>query len=193
MNAPISLSTGMPACATPTTPLAMEMSSHTQMNGRAPSTVLPPRLIRPATRTNAASTKWPSTISIRMCTSVCLSVCRSIRLGARRLHDRRPFGNFRLDVGAELRGRVADDVDAEVGQGLAHLGVVHGGDRGAMERGDHFRGRPGRRDDAVPRGGLEAGKAGFGNGRYLGQGGGALERRDRERADGAALEMRQER
>src|SRR3954449_2686836 len=166
MNAPISLSTGMPTYTTPTTPLAMEMSSHTQMKGRAPSTVLPPRLSKPATRTNAASTRWPSTISIRMCTSVRLSV----DLGARRLHDRRPFGNFRLDVGAELRGRVADDIDAELGQGLANLGIVHGGDRGAMERGDHLGGRPGRRDDAVPCGGLEAGKAGFSDGRYLGQG-----------------------
>src|SRR6185369_1135376 len=149
MNAPISLSTGMPACTTPTTPLAMEMSSHTQRNGRAPSTVLPPRLIRAATTTNAASTRWPSTISIRMCTPVRLS----IHLGARRLHDRRPFGNFRFDVGAELGGRVADDIDAELGQGLAHFGIVHGADRSAMERGDHFRRRPGRRDDAVPRGG----------------------------------------
>src|SRR4051794_19256599 len=145
----------MPACTTPTTPLAMEMSSHTQMNGRAPSTVLPPRLIRPEARTNAASTRWPSTISIRMCTSVRLS----IHLGARRLHDRRPFGNFRLDVGAELRGRVADDIDAELGQGLAHLGIVHGGDRRAMGRGDHLRPRPRPRAQAVPPRGPRPGAA----------------------------------
>ena len=40
-----------------------------------------------------------------------------------------PIWNLRLDVGAELAGRVADDVDAELGQRLAHLRIVHGGDR----------------------------------------------------------------
>src|SRR5712691_1024047 len=61
----------------------------------------------------------------------------SIDLGAGSLHHLGPFRNLRFQVAAQLLGRAADHVDAEIGQGLAHGRIVHGRGGRAMERGDH--------------------------------------------------------
>lgn len=65
-----------------------------------------------------------------------------LHLGSGRLDHRRPFRNFRFDIGGELRRRVGRDVDAEVGELVLDVRVVERLADGLIERGDDLRGVP---------------------------------------------------
>src|ERR1700738_1099965 len=66
--------------------------------------------------------------------SFALAVARSIEVRARRLHDRAPLGNFRFDIGREIIGAAANDIDAEIPERLLHCSIVDGQGHPMMKR-----------------------------------------------------------
>lgn len=52
-----------------------------------------------------------------------------IQFGARGFHDRRPFGNLAFNVGLKFLRRVADNVDAQLAEGIAYAEVIERFDR----------------------------------------------------------------
>src|SRR5882762_5311721 len=58
----------------------------------------------------------------------------SVQLRPRRLHDRGPFRNLARDIGGELLRRAARDLDAEIGERAAGVGIRERLDGGGVQR-----------------------------------------------------------
>src|SRR4051812_16100640 len=57
----------------------------------------------------------------------------SIHVGARGLHDGGPFWNLARDIGGEFLRRAARDLDAEIGERAAGVGVLQRLDGGGVQ------------------------------------------------------------
>src|SRR6185436_3412085 len=99
---------------------------------------------------------------------------RLLDLRAGFLDELRPAGDVFLDEGAEFLGGVADRLEAEAGHAVSYLGVLHGGDEERVQLLDEGARGAGGDEDAVPAEDVEAGEAGFGDGRKVGGERGAL-------------------
>src|SRR5215471_15812837 len=127
---------------------------------------------------------------MRARTTPSLSAARSILLRCRDSNYLLPFDNLAGDKCGEFGGRAGRRIGTERQYPVAQFRVLERSDEGRVELGNNGRGRTLRRYDAEPADRLEAGNAGFIEGRQLGHQRIALPRGNRERLDLPRLDQR---
>src|SRR5262245_51590538 len=171
-----------------TSPFLMPCSKQRSKSSRRSSTAS-----KPAARAAASECSSGVVSTDHVCSAnrpnAPISPPLSLERSARSLHDRRPFGNFRLDIGVKLFRRIAGEVHPEIDQLVPHVRIVERRHHAFVQRRDDRRRRAGRRDQAMPCGCLEAGDRQLCHGGDVRQQRRARERRDSERPQRATPEV----